>query len=251
MGLRFRPWLPLATLAGEALFVLPWLWLPMMIALVQGFRRGAVWRHRPLAWLAAPPIVGFALISAWSSQRVLYHWAAPGYLMLFPLIGADRGWMRRAVAGSGTMVLVAMAVIAGQIQFDWLGGALAGVMRRDPTEEGLDWTSVRSDLRARGLLAPGTVVAALNWRDAGKLGYALGPEATMLCLCADARQFAFAHPLRDYAGQDVLVLVAGSASSSEAGARFQTIEAQAPTSVRLRGRVLQTISVLRGHGLQP
>jgi hypothetical protein len=40
-----------------------------------------------LACLAAPPIVVFALISAWSSQRVLFHWAAPGYLMLFPLLG--------------------------------------------------------------------------------------------------------------------------------------------------------------------
>ena len=55
-----------------------------------------------LAWLAAPPIVVFALIAAWSSQRVLFHWAAPGYLMLFPLLGryvAER-WERRAVRAS-------------------------------------------------------------------------------------------------------------------------------------------------------
>ncbi|HEY4044663.1 MAG TPA: glycosyltransferase family 39 protein, partial [Rhodopila sp.] len=186
IGFRLRPLMPIQTLAGEALFVLPWFWVPMMIAFVQGFRRGATWPHRLLVWLAAPPIVGFALISTWSTQRILYHWAAPGYLMLFPLLGQaierrlDQAWVRRGLAASAALVLAATAVIASQVQFDWLGGALTTVMRADPTAEGLDWTSLADDLRARGLLPAGTVVAALNWRDAGKIGYALGPGATML-----------------------------------------------------------------------
>jgi 4-amino-4-deoxy-L-arabinose transferase-like glycosyltransferase len=246
MGFRFRPWLPLATLAGEALFVLPWLWAPMMVAFVRGFRGD--WRERLLVWLAAPPIVGFALISAWSSQRILYHWAAPGYLMLFPLLGVEQ-WLRRVVVGSAVLVLLSVAVIAGQIQFDWFGGALTRVARADPTAEGLDWVSLRENLRARGLLAPGTVVAALNWRDAGKIGYALGPDVTMLCLSADARQFGFAHPLEDYAGRDVLVLEVDPAAP--ASAWFERTEALAPASVRLDGRVLRMVTVLRGTGLRP
>ncbi|HYZ22480.1 MAG TPA: glycosyltransferase family 39 protein, partial [Rhodopila sp.] len=82
VGLRFRPLAPIATLAGEALFILPWFWLPMMILFVGALRRTAPWQERMLAMLAAPPIILFALVAAWSSQRVLYHWAAPGYLML-------------------------------------------------------------------------------------------------------------------------------------------------------------------------
>jgi 4-amino-4-deoxy-L-arabinose transferase-like glycosyltransferase len=103
-GLRFRPLMPIQVLAGEALFVLPWIWLPMMILFVRGFRQN--WQERLLVWLAAPPIVAFALIAAWSSQRVLFHWAAPGYLMLFPLLGraiAERvgvASVRRTVAGT-------------------------------------------------------------------------------------------------------------------------------------------------------
>jgi 4-amino-4-deoxy-L-arabinose transferase-like glycosyltransferase len=104
-GLRFRPFVPLQTLAGEALFVLPWIWVPMMILFVRGFRRATPWPEYLLVWLAAPPIVVFALISAWSSQRVLYHWAAPGYLMLFPLVGdaiarhIDRSWVKGLLGG--------------------------------------------------------------------------------------------------------------------------------------------------------
>ena len=246
MGSQFRPWLVLATLAGEALFVLPWLWVPMMDAFVRAFR--ATWRPLLLACVAAPPIVGFALISAWSSQRVLYHWAAPGYLMLFPLIGGWR-WIKQAVIGSAVLVIVVLTVIVGQVQFDWLGGRLASVMRTDPTAEAVDWVSLRDDLRARGLLAPGTVVAALNWRDAGKIGYALGPDVTMLCLNTDSRQFGFAHPLRDYAGRDVVVLAVNS-DGVQAGAWFRSVETLAPSSVRLDGRVLRTVTVMRGSGLR-
>jgi len=254
-GLRFQPLKPFQVLGGEALFVLPWIWLPMMIVFVRGFR--GAWAERLLVWLAAPPIVVFALISAWSSQRVLFHWAAPGYLMLFPLLGreiADRVgivWVRRVMAGSVALVLAAVLVIAAQVQFDWFGGALAGVMRSDPSAEGVDWTSLREDLGGRGLLPPGAVVAALNWRDAGKIGRGLGPEVTTLCLSADSRQFGFGNPPNAWVGRDMLVLVIGPTEKSVADARpwFQTVDVLPETAVRINGRVLRTVTVLRGRGL--
>jgi hypothetical protein len=171
--------------------------------------------------------------------------------MLFPLIGdaIGRAWMRRVVVGSAGLVVAAMAVIACQIQFDWLGGALSVVMRRDPTGEGLDWVSLRDDLRGQGLLAPGTVAAALNWRDAGKIGYALGPDVTMLCLCSDSRQFGFAHRLRNYGGRDVLVLEVNP--PAPVSGWFARLETMMPASVRLKGRVLRTVSVLQGFDLHP
>jgi 4-amino-4-deoxy-L-arabinose transferase-like glycosyltransferase len=259
MGFRLRPLMPLQTLAGEALFVLPWFWAPMMFACVHGFRPSAGWPHRLMACLAAPPIVVFVLISAWSSQRILYHWAAPGYLMLFPLLGdmiagrLDRAGMRYMLAGSAGLVGAAMLAISCQMQFDWLGGTLSAVTRGDPTAEGLDWTSLQDDLRARGLLPPEALVAALNWRDAGKIGYALGPNSTMLCLNPDSRQFGYADPPRNHAGQDVLLLLVDPAerASQDAKAWFRSVDALAPSAVRFHGRVLRTVTVLRGHGLLP
>ena len=258
-GLQFRPLMPIQTLAGEALFVLPWIWAPMMVLLLIGFRARTPWQRRLLACLAAPPILFFALISAWSSQRILYHWAAPGYLMIFPALGdaiadrIDRAWVRRLVAGSTVMVAVSIVVISTQIQLDWLGDHLAAIMRTDPTVEGLDWVSIRNDLSRQGLVAPGTVAAAMDWRSAGKIGYALGPDVTMLCLNPDARQFGFAYPLRDFSKQDVLVLVPDPTERGIAKAKqwFITTELLPATSVRLDGRILLTIRVLRGKGLVP
>jgi hypothetical protein len=253
-GLRFRPLMPVQTLAGEALFVLPWVWVPMMILLVQGFRRNADWRGRLLAWLALVPIAVFALISAWSSQRVLYHWAAPGYLMLFPMFGdaiaqrVERPWVRRSLAGSAILALASVVIIATQVQSGWLGGTLAAVMRTDPTPEGMDWTSIRDDLAARGLLPPGALVAALNWRDAGKIGHALGSGTTMLCLNLDSRQFGLADPLTEFARRDVLLLSVDPSRQAEAW--FGSVQALPGTSVRLDGRVLRTITVRRGYDLR-
>jgi len=92
----------------------------------------------------------------------------------------------------------------------------------------------------------------MDWRDAGKIGYALGPDVTTLCLSTDSRQFGFAHPPRDFAGQIVLLLVPDPAErmTEEAKRWFRTLQALPGASIRLRGRVLQTVSVLQGQGLQ-
>ncbi len=249
VGLRFRPLLPLTTLLGEGLFVLPWIWAPMLVLLWRGFFRPG---DRLLACLAAPPIIGFALIAAWSSQRVLFHWAAPGYLMLFPLLGQavaarwPAPWLRRTVFGTAGFLIVAMAVVGLQTAFDWLGGSLTAIARKDPTIEGINWVSLREDLTARGLLRPGTVIGVPNWRDAGKIGYALGPEVTVLCLNPDSRQFGFAAPLDRFMGQDVLVL---SVTQAPVATLFERLEPLPDSLIRHRGRVLQTVTVSIGHGL--
>jgi hypothetical protein len=258
-GLGWHPLLPIQTLAGEALFVLPWIWAPMLLLLVRGFASAAVWPERLLAWLAAPPIFVFAMISAWSTQRVLYHWAAPGYLMLFPLLGGaisrhlDRARVRGLVAGTAALVLTSVAVIAIQLRTDWLGGRLAAAMGKDPTAEGLDWTSLDDDLLQRGLLPPGTLVGVFDWQNAGKIGYALGPHITTLCLSADARQFAFALPPSDFAGEDLLLLLPDPVGRGmvQAARWFKSTETLGDASVRLKGRLLRTVTIDRGVSLSP
>ena len=257
-GLRFRPLNPLATLAGEALFVLPWIWLPMMAVFIAAVRRGPnAWRSWLLCCLAAPPIVVFALVSAWSSQRVLFHWAAPGYLMLFPLLGdavarrRDRPVVRRLLVGTAVFVVLAVVVVATQVRFDWLHSLVAAVTRSDPDVEAIDWTSLRDELSARDLLPPGTIVGVPNWRDAGKVAYALGPEMTTLCLNRDARQFGIAEAPSRFLGADVLILAPehGDRVPAELGGSFDAIERLPDASVTHAGRTLLHVAVFRGRRL--
>ncbi len=148
--------------------------------------------------------------------------------------------------GTAGFLIVAMAVVGLQTAFDWLGGSLTAIARKDPTIEGINWVSLREDLTARGLLRPGTVIGVPNWRDAGKIGYALGPEVTVLCLNPDSRQFGFAAPLDRFMGQDVLVL---SVTQAPVATLFERLEPLPDSLIRHRGRVLQTVTVSIGHGL--
>jgi hypothetical protein len=257
-GLRFRPLNPLATLAGEALFVLPWIWLPMMAVFIAAVRRGPnAWRSWLLCCLAAPPIVVFALVSAWSSQRVLFHWAAPGYLMLFPLLGEAVAWrrdrrvVRHLLRGTAVFVVLAVVVVATQVRFDWLHSLVAAVTRSDPDVEAIDWTSLRDELSARNLLPPGAIVGVPNWRDAGKVAYALGPEMTTLCLNRDARQFGIAEAPSRFLGADVLILAPehGDRVPAELGGSFDAIERLPDASVTHAGRTLLHVAVFRGRRL--
>ena len=258
-GARFHPLGPIIVLAGEALFVLPWIWAPMMAVWIAALRRGPVtWRSWLLACLAAPPIVVFALIAAWSSQRVLFHWAAPGYLMLFPLLGEAVATrlpspaLRRVLRDTAIFVVVAVAVVATQVRFDWLHPVIARVARQDPDIAAIDWTSLRTDLAARGLLAPGTVVGVPNWQDAGKIGYALGPGVTVVCLSNDDRQFGFADPPQRFIGRDMLLLVPDHVRRTEQtlGALFGERTPLPPAPIRHAGRVLAQVAVLQAHDLR-
>jgi 4-amino-4-deoxy-L-arabinose transferase-like glycosyltransferase len=259
LGAHFRPLAPLVTLGGEALFVLPWIWLPKMMVMVAAVRRGpGEWRCWLLCCLAAPPILVFALIAAWSSQRVLFHWAAPGYLMLFPLLGAAVAAraqvpaVRRAIAATAVFVVLTAGVVASQLRWDWLHPVIAAVSSQDPTIQGIDWVSLRDELAERDLLSSGTLVGVPDWRDAGKIAYALGPDVTTLCLNRDGRQFGIAWPPARYLGDDVLILAPEHADRvpSELTGVFDRIEPLAPVTIRHAGRTLATVAVFRGQRLR-
>ncbi len=258
-GVQLRPFAPLVTLAGEALFVLPWIWLPMMAVFVAALRRGpSEWRPWLLCCLAAPPIVAFAAVSAWSSQRVLFHWAAPGYLMLFPLLGAavahrmDRPPVRRLLAGTAVFVVLGLTVVATQVRLDWLHPVIAALARKDPDIDAVDWSSLRDDLAARDLLRPGTIVGVPNWRDAGKIAYAVGPDMTTLCLSRDCRQFGFAWPPERFIGADVLILAPEHSERvvAELGPVFDSIAQLPDASIRHADRTLQMVAVYQARRLR-
>jgi hypothetical protein len=74
----------------------------------------------------------------------------------------------------------------------------------------------------------------------------------MLCLNTDSRQLGFADPVQAFAGKDAIVLAVDPAPHAlqDAEAWFRSVELLPPVSVVLDGRVLRTVTVLRGEGLR-
>ena len=117
-------------------------------------------------------------------------------------------------------------MVATQVRLDWLRPVIAALDRKDPDIDAVDWGSLRDDLAARDLLRPGTIVGVPNWRDAGKIAYAVGPDMTTLCLSRDCRQFGFAWPPERFIDADVLILAPEHSERvvAELGPAFDSIE---------------------------
>jgi hypothetical protein len=81
-----------------------------------------------------------------------------------------------------------------------------GALRQDPTLDLFDWRDLKPALAARGLLAPGTIIATPHWIDAGKINYALAGEFVVLCVSPDPREFAFLQDEQRFAGRDAIIV---------------------------------------------
>ena len=264
-GLRFRPLAPLGVWAGEALFVLPWIWVPLILLWLAALRRGpAEPRGWLLALLAAAPVLVFALVSIWSSDHILYHWSAPGTLMLFPLLGAEVAGrleagaprLRQGIVATAALLVIGLVLTGTQMRLNWVT-AVAGpqfLARAKDVAGGVNWTALRPELQARGLLtAPGLVVAVTRWNDAGKIDYALGGSPPVVVLAADAREYGVLAPADRYIGHSMLILVPssnGAALALRMAPMFARLASLQPLTLRFGGFPLLELAVLKAEGFR-
>lgn len=247
-GLHLRPYMPFYVWGGEALFVLPWVWLPMIVAQIRALRAGPA---QPGPWLLASagliPVVLFAIVSLWSSTHILFHWAAPGELMLLPLLGR---WARDCSARrlrnnialvSGTLLAGAMLFIGAQVQSGFIAG-------RPALLQIIDWTSLAAQI------PPGIdAIAAQRWYDAGKVGYGLeraGVKIPVTVFGGEIHEFMYSAPPRSFVGKTVLVLAMpwNMAQTASFCARFFQQFTPGPVlTVKFHGAVLLTIPTYIGE----
>jgi 4-amino-4-deoxy-L-arabinose transferase-like glycosyltransferase len=260
-GLRFHPLAPLGVWAGESRFVLPWIWVPLILLWLQALRRGPA---EPGGWLlallAATPILLFALVSIWSSDHILYHWSAPGTLMLFPLLGravaarlaGGLAWPRRVVIASAGFMLLGLAMAGTQMRLNWVTAVLGPsfLAHAKDVAGGVNWTSLAPELKARDLLSePGLVVAVTRWDDAGKIDNALGGRLPVVVLADDAREYGIVSPADRFIGHPMLILVPDTDVASLAARlapMFDHITVLQPLPLVFGGYRLMNLSVLRG-----
>jgi hypothetical protein len=219
-GLRVD-WL-LRSLAGQALIIGVIIWPPMIYVFVKALAAGP---RDPETWflcsLAIVPIIVFTIAALWAPLGYHFHWQAPGYLFLFPLLGkftaerleagfrSSRWWL---IAAGGGMAL-AVVVLATQAATGWMRAVMpaaltAGVEQAaNPTRELLDWKELRQDLAERGLLdQPRLFVVSPQWHQAGKVDVQVGDKLPVVCLCHDPRNIAFGWNPRDFIGWDALII---------------------------------------------
>ncbi|MBV1707722.1 MAG: glycosyltransferase family 39 protein [Hyphomicrobiales bacterium] len=244
----------LAVLGEQALFLGPWNFVPLALIFLRALRRGP--RNAPewlLTCMAAGPILLFTLVALWSRQRVLPHWAAPGYLLLFPLLGREIA-QRLSQNSQGTRRVLAASIIAWALivasatSLPWLPfQGLAG--RKYPFVEALDWTAAAQALAARGLETPDHFIAATRWMDAGKIDYALHGRMAVTSIGPEPHGYGIMRPPRDFIGKDALIVAPAlpeAAAQARFGKAFQSLKALAPILITHNGATAIKLFVYLG-----
>jgi hypothetical protein len=256
-------------LSGQAMELLPWIWIPLLVELVRLSRRDPATAAVRLliACLAAPPILLFTAVAAYSNVGNHYHWGTPGYLLLFLPLGAtvDRvlrggGALRRVAVGSLVMLSLAFMVgvtvhsVTGWARngLGWISRWLAG--GNDFTVDVIDYTALKSDFRARGLLdRHDLLVFSDKWYVAGKVDYALEGRLPVLALnTADPRAYAFFDSTGHWVGKEA-VMVTTTAELDDVARRYgeycSSLEPMGPVAVTRRGRTEVTLYLYRCDAL--
>lgn len=264
VGLGFRPLSVLAGIGGQAAYLLPWVWVVLVIALAGSVRRllrgeaGEAER-----FLLSQSITPLALFTAVSAVRpVLPHWTLVGYISAYPLLGrlwaaraaARPARMRRAAVVMAAVPALIVAALAAQyrlgiIPLGRLAPGGASLAKVDPTAELYGWDQLGDELRRRGLLEPGTFVFTGLWYQSGHLGHATrGSGVPVVCYSpGDARSFAYWSDPGEWVGRDGLLVATASPEVEPWCYRrfFERIEPAGEVPIVRGGRVVRTVRLFR------
>ncbi len=216
-----RPdYLAIALLA-QAGYLFPWIWIPLVVLLIRGWRRWPALSAGPeRLWLcvAAFPLTVFTAVACF--RLILPHWGLIGLVPVFPMLGRawagriDTALRRRLVAYAGlSLAVIALTLVEYRTGCFQRGGSTRwGLLsdRTDPTLDFYGWDQVAGKLRQLGLLEdPRSFIFTRYWYQSAQITYALGGDRAALCYNSDdPRGFAFWSRPEDWIGHDgVLVLV--------------------------------------------
>jgi len=239
---RFRgqlhPAYVIANILGQAIWMLPWMFVPMLLA---AWRAGHAGRTTERSWyclcLALPTIAVFTITPLWGTVG-LPHWQMPGWLMLYPVLGdyAVRSLgparLRRWGIACTSLIALLGAVLATHAVTGY-GRVLAPRLfaRGDPTLDAYEWRQVPRELSARGLLQPGSFLITTNWMYAGRIEQALHDTVPVVVFGANPKQFGLRYDPTEFIGRDALVLGPSETMSGVASRLqpyFDSLEELAP-----------------------
>jgi 4-amino-4-deoxy-L-arabinose transferase-like glycosyltransferase len=251
----------LINVGGQILWMLPWIFVPMVMASYRPLRQG---RDADRSWyclcLAMPAIVIFTAVPLWG-DRGFPHWQMPGWLMLFPVLGDYLA--RQAVElrrpRIWAMISAALLVVSA---FLIVGHAVTGYGRQlfpallgkhDPSLESLEWTPLRAELEARGLLKQkGLFLISGSWIDMGKIDQALHGELQAQ-IFGESKQYAFRYEPDQFLGRDAVIIGRRNRMlgiDKTLGPYFSSIEELPPFAFGRKGMHEVNVRIFYGHKLK-
>ena len=258
---RLHPEGPLIALLGQMGVLLPWIFAPLVAAASSAVRAGPGDERRWLCLMLGLPAIIVFTLAPLIGAPALPHWPMPGWLMLFPLLGAalaqaaeTKSWPRTWAIASFLFVLCVGVAATNDSATGWLGARYPKAFHRgDPTAETIEWTQLRGAVAQSTLLRqPGAFIAALKWNEAGKIDQAVGDLAPVAVLSSDPRQFGYRHPTSLLIGHDALIvgrLDTVNARMGDLATYFRSLRPLPPIRVGRDGHGEISIGLVEARGL--
>ncbi|MDR3494861.1 MAG: glycosyltransferase family 39 protein [Ancalomicrobiaceae bacterium] len=271
-----QPFNVVQSLLGQAAYLLPWTLVALAYALVAPLAYRPKWlesaneRERALflAALALPAVALFTLAPILGGKG-LPHWPMPGWLFAFPLLGKwlatgeTRGSRAPAVMVTVSAAITAIAAFAVTLLLrspliaTWAlstPGMLDGPAYLKPLyQEASDWQGLPAALADRDITFNDKRFAvALNWREAARIGAALGRSVDVAAFDADARGFAFLTDQKALLGRDAVIIGEWRPMltiDDRFKDYFREIERPQLITLSLAGGIPRTMSVAVAHQL--
>ncbi len=268
----FNPLSLLGAIGGQIAYLLPWIWLAMIVAIYDSFRtRFQRQTDSPERFLFCVSLVPLGLFSAVACIRpILPHWTLVGFLSIYPLVGrywsarleeSPAKWSRRLRFMAAVPVVVAAFMIVqyhtGVIPINRFVKKQSDAVRADPTAELYGWDQVAQALKSDGLLdADRSFLFTSLWYHSGHLGYSTRDSGVPVACYSpnDARGFAFWSNPKEWLGRDgILVSFHDTDVESVAYRRyFSDIELAGQVPIIREGKLIRTAYFYRcKHQTQP
>ena len=213
---------------GQALWILPWIWVPLVLQLFKAY----VLRNKDpyygfCFWMALTPVVFFTVVTLWADLQYHFHWQAPGYMMLYILLGkmvSDRitqneRWHRRIrrwliftlVFTVGVFSILALHMQTGF----WTAYGPKVLSTRlehrqipyDPTMDGYDFTDLMTAFEKRGWLHdPNIAVGTTSWIMTGKIDWALKGKKEIVSFDQDSRNYMYFFDPDKVVGKNLIIV---------------------------------------------
>lgn len=221
---ELRPVAMLTAQIGQAAFLLPWVFIPLVIATWSAARTGEILdRSLFCLVLGLPAVIVFTLTPLWG-QNALPHWAMPGWLFLFPILGdwlagaaATKPWPRIWAMSAIVALAVVWSALVSEAATGWIGQTWPATFAKgDPTLESIEWSGLSDYLAGsiRFKRAEPFIIAA-NWREAGKIAQAVGERTTVVVASNDPRGFGYGRDIGDLVGRNALIVLQSEPTRGE------------------------------------
>jgi hypothetical protein len=210
------------SIAGQILWLLPWVWIPLVIQMFMIFKNKKKYPvYVLIACLTFPTIIFFTVVTLWSDLVYHFHWQTPGYLMLFIPLGA---WLDAKIGRFGKLIyrtvmlttfvtvgLFAVLVVHINTGFwtsygpKWL--SLSFKEKNDPTIYCYSFDAVKEKFKERGWMQDKNVfVGASIWWLSGLIDYAFKGEKDFMLITNEPRNYAFLLDPKSMLGKNCVVV---------------------------------------------